>query len=86
MSREAAKKKGKKKSNEAVLEALDNEWSFFRQFKEKELERLDKISYTQQEANQLRKMELYLKLSSEEHLNDRKKEMLKKLEQELFDN
>ncbi|KAK2421375.1 hypothetical protein QL285_032012 [Trifolium repens] len=63
-----------------------NKISSFRQFKEKELERLDKIRETQQEANHLRKMEIYLKLSSEEHLNDRKKEMLKKLEQELFDN
>ncbi|WJX87761.1 hypothetical protein P8452_69919 [Trifolium repens] len=74
-------KKGKKKSKEVALEALDNEWSSFGQFNEKELERLDKISLTQQEANQLRKMELYLKLSSEEYLNDRNKEMLKKLEQ-----
>jgi hypothetical protein len=86
MGREAAKKKGKKKSKEAALEALETDWSSSRQFKEKEFERLNKINSTQQEANQLRKMELYLKLSSEEHLNDRKKDMLKKLEQELFDN
>jgi hypothetical protein len=93
MGREAAKKKGKKKSKEAALENFDNEMSSFRQFKEKELERLDKIRETQyklretqQEANHLKKMEMYLKLSSEEHLNDRKKEMLKKLEEELFDN
>ena len=75
------------------MENFDNEMSSFRQFKEKELERLDKIRETQdklretqQEANHLKKMEMYLKLSSEEHLNDRKKEMLKKLEEELFDN
>ncbi|KAK2378969.1 hypothetical protein QL285_066818 [Trifolium repens] len=93
MGREAAKKKGKKKSKEAALENFDNEMSSFKQFKEKELERLDKIRETQdklretqQEANHLKKMEMYLKLSSEEHLNDRKKEMLKKLEEELFDN
>ncbi|KAK2353881.1 hypothetical protein QL285_091463 [Trifolium repens] len=86
IGRETAKKKGKKKSKKAALEALDKEWSDYRQIKEKVLEQLDKISSMQQEANKLTKMELYLKLSSEEHLDDRKKELLKKLEQELFDN
>ncbi|MCI44131.1 hypothetical protein A2U01_0065370, partial [Trifolium medium] len=47
----------------------------------------------QQEANRIaldkantKKMELYLKLTSEEHLDDRKEKLLKKLEQELFNN
>jgi hypothetical protein len=31
-------------------------------------------------------MELYQKLNSGEHLDDRKKELLEKLDQELFDN
>jgi hypothetical protein len=38
MGREAAKKKGKKKSKEAALENFNNEMSSFKQFKEKELE------------------------------------------------
>jgi len=40
----------------------------------------------QQEKNKLKKTKLYVKLSSEEHLDDRKKELLKKLERELFAN
>ncbi|KEH33886.1 hypothetical protein MtrunA17_Chr3g0099681 [Medicago truncatula] len=93
MGREAAKNKGKKKSKEAALEVVDNEWVEFKQFKEKELERLDKIALMQLEINQLmkerthtKKMKMYLKLSSKEHLDDRKKEMLGKLGQELFGN
>ncbi|XP_024634598.1 uncharacterized protein [Medicago truncatula] len=73
MGREAAKKKGKKKS--------------------RELERLDKIALMQLEANQLmkemthtKKMKMYIKISSKEHLDDQKKDMLEKLGQELFGN
>jgi hypothetical protein len=40
----------------------------------------------QQEKNRLKKMKLYIKLSSQEHLNDRKKEMLENLERELYGN
>jgi hypothetical protein len=54
------------------LENFNNEMSSFKQFKEKELEWLNELRETQQEANHLKKMEMYLKLSSEEHLNDRK--------------
>jgi protein-tyrosine-phosphatase len=93
MGREAAKKKGKKKSKEVASEVVDKEWAEYKQFNEKELERLDKIALMQQEANQLmkektqtKKMKLYLKLSSNEHLDDRKKELWENLAQELFDN
>jgi len=72
---------------------VDNKWVEFKQFKEKELERLYKIALVQQEANQsmkemtnAKKMKMYLKLSSEEHLDGRKKELLEKLDQELFEN
>ncbi|XP_057432754.1 uncharacterized protein LOC130725553 [Lotus japonicus] len=85
------KKRVKKKSREAALEEVDKDWAEFKQFKEKELERLEKITSVQQETNQLmkdkthtKKINLYLKLSSEEHLDDRKKELLKKLSQELL--
>jgi len=93
MGREASKKRVKSKSKEAALEVVDNEWAEFKQFKEKELERLEKIALVQQEANQLvkertqaKKMKMYLKLSSEEPLNDQKKELLENLGQELFGN
>lgn len=93
IGREAAKKMGKKKSKEAALEVVNNEWAEIKQFKEKELERLDKIVLMQQEAIQLmkernhaKKMKMYIKLSSEEHLDDRKKKLLEKLGQELFEN
>ena len=38
------------------------------------------------EKTEAKKMRMYLKLSSEEHLDDRKKELLGKLERELFEN
>jgi len=40
MGREAAKKKGKKKSKDAALEEVEKEWVEFKQFKEQELEQL----------------------------------------------
>ena len=93
MGRDAAKKKGKKKSNGATLESVNEEWNEFKQFKENELERLDKISMRQQEANQLlkqsteaKKMKMFMKLSSKEHLDDRSKELLEKLGHDLFGN
>ncbi|GAA0168473.1 hypothetical protein LIER_23183 [Lithospermum erythrorhizon] len=91
IGREAAKK-GKKKSKEAVLEAVNDEWVEFKQFKEKELERLDKIASRQEEANQLMKertmdknMKMFMKLSSKENLDDQHKEILEWLSQELFE-
>ncbi|XP_010412465.1 PREDICTED: uncharacterized protein LOC104698766 [Camelina sativa] len=61
--------------------------------KGKELERLDKITMRQEEANQLmterteaKKMKMYLKLSEKEHLDDRSKELLEKLSHDLFGN
>ncbi|KAL9662813.1 hypothetical protein QQ045_027647 [Rhodiola kirilowii] len=53
MGREAAKNKGKKKSKEVALEAVNEDWAAFRQIKEKELERLDTIAVRQAETNQL---------------------------------
>jgi len=38
------------------------------------------------EKTEVKKMKMYLKLSSEEHLDDRKKELLEKLERDLFGN
>ncbi|XP_058762812.1 glutathione S-transferase T3-like [Vicia villosa] len=93
MGRDAAKKKGKKKSKGATLESVNEEWNEFKQFKEKELERLDKIAMRQEEANQLlkenteaKKMKMFMKLSSKEHLDDRSKELLEKLGRDLFGN
>jgi len=70
---------------------VEKEWVEFKQFKEKELEQLKELTLVQQETKKLmkekteaKKMKLYLKLSSEEHLDDRKKELLEKLERELF--
>ena len=70
---------------------MEKEWVEFKQFKEKELEQLKELTLVQQETKKLmkekteaKKMKLYLKLSSEEHLDDRKKELLEKLERELF--
>ncbi|XP_039687234.1 glutathione S-transferase T3 [Medicago truncatula] len=39
-----------------------------------------------QEKTQAKKMKMYLKLRDEEHLDDRKKELLENLERELFEN
>jgi len=51
-----------------------------------EIEQLKEFTLVQQEKNRLKKMKLYVKLSSEEHLGDRKKELLDNLERELFGN
>ena len=83
MGREAAKKKGKKQSKDAALEEEKNEWVKFKEMKVQEIEHLKEYTaemkeYTavQQEKNRLKKMKLYVKLSSQEHLNDRKKALL----------
>ncbi|XP_024006587.1 uncharacterized protein LOC112083090 [Eutrema salsugineum] len=66
--------------------------------KVQELERLNKIAYLQEEANQrqkeknqlmkektqARKMKMWLKLSEKEHLDDQSKELLQKLSYDLF--
>ncbi|KEH29620.1 hypothetical protein MTR_4g046090 [Medicago truncatula] len=49
-------------------------------------ETLEKKNKLLQEKTEAKKMKMYLKLSSEEHLDDRKKELLGKLERELFGN
>ncbi|PNX55478.1 hypothetical protein L195_g049107, partial [Trifolium pratense] len=61
--------------------------------REKELERLDKIAMRQEEANHLlkestkaKKMKMFMKLSSKEHLDDRSKVLLEKLGRDLFGN
>ncbi|XP_057458005.1 glutathione S-transferase T3-like [Lotus japonicus] len=100
MGREAAKKKSKKKIREDADEVVDKEWDSYIHFKEKELEKLEKIASVQAETNELmkektnamkektnaKKVSMYLKLTSEEHLSDRKKELLEQLSKELFGN
>ncbi|XP_045810519.1 uncharacterized protein LOC123904982 [Trifolium pratense] len=73
-------KKRVKKSKE-TSEVVEKEWTEFKQLREKELEQMEKMTLMQQEANKVEKMKLYLQLSSD----DRKKKMLEKLAQELFD-
>lgn len=72
---------------------MEKDWAEYKQVKEIEVEQLKQIASMQQEANKLRKeeteakkMELFLKLSEEEHLSDHKKELLKRVSQELFGN
>jgi hypothetical protein len=93
MGRDAAKKRGKKKSKGAALESVNEKWHEFKQYKEKELERLDNIAMKQEEANQLlkqsneaKKMKMFMKLNSKEHLDDRSKELFEKLGRDLFGN
>ncbi|XP_024630628.2 glutathione S-transferase T3 [Medicago truncatula] len=85
MGREATKLKGKKKSKDADgLEQVEKEWVQFKEIKVQEIEQLKEFNSNQQEKNRLKKMKLYVKLSSEEHLDDRKKARLEELECELF--
>ncbi|KAL6570760.1 hypothetical protein OROGR_000310 [Orobanche gracilis] len=86
MGREAAKKKAKKKSREPTVEEVDKEFADYTQLKDKEIGNLEKLASIQAEAIKVRKMELYVKLSSVENLDGRRKELLMKLEQELFGN
>jgi hypothetical protein len=65
---------------------VEKEWVKFKEIKVQEIEQLKEFTLVQQEKNILKKMKLYVKLSSEEHLDDRKKELLEKLERELFGN
>jgi len=75
------------------LEEVEKELVEFKELKEHEIEQLKELTFVKQEKNKLmrektevKKMKMYLKLSSEEHLDDRKKELLEKLEHELFGN
>jgi len=72
---------------------VEKELVEFKELKEHEIEQLKELTFVKQEKNKLmrektevKKMKMYLKLSSEEHLDDRKKELLEKLEHELFGN
>ena len=72
---------------------MEKELVEFKELKEHEIEQLKELTFVKQEKNKLmrektevKKMKVYLKLSSEEHLDDRKKELLEKLERELFGN
>jgi len=72
---------------------VEKELVEFKELKEHEIEQLKELTFVKQEKNKLmrektevKKMKVYLKLSSEEHLDDRKKELLEKLEHELFGN
>ncbi|XP_057446264.1 uncharacterized protein LOC130738309 [Lotus japonicus] len=79
MGREAAKRKNKKKSKEPVVEEKGKVWVEYKDLKAQEIARIDKLTMVQEQTNQLMKTNLYLKLSSEEDLDDRKKELLSKL-------
>ncbi|CAJ2670522.1 unnamed protein product [Trifolium pratense] len=83
IGRDAAKKKGKKKAS-TPTEVVDKEWDTYMKMREKEVEHLAMVVSNQQEKNRLKKMKMYLKLSSDENLDDRKKAMLDTLAQELF--
>lgn len=93
MEKDAAKKKGKKKSKSAALEVVNEEWNEYQQYKEQEFERLDKIAKKQEEANQLmeektqaKKMKMFLKLNQKVHLDDRSKQLMDKLSHDSFGN
>jgi len=65
---------------------VEKEWVEFKEIKVQEIEQLKEFTLVQQEKNRLKKRKLYVKLSSEEHLGDRQKELLENLERELFGN
>jgi len=72
---------------------VEKEWVQIKELKEQEIEQLKELTLVKQQKNKLmkekteaKKMKMYLKLSSEEHLDDRKKDLLGKLERELFEN
>ena len=54
---------------------MEKEWVQFKEIKEQEIEHLKEFNLVQWEKNKLKKMKLYVKLSSEEHLDDRKKKL-----------
>ena len=75
------------------MEEVEKEWVEFKELKEQEIEQLKELTLVKQEKNKLmkektavKKMKMYLKLTSEEHLDDRKKELLERLKRELFGN
>ena len=59
-----------KKSKDATSEEVEKEWVEFKEIKVQEIEQLKEFTLVQQEKNRLKKMKLYVKLSSEEHLGD----------------
>ncbi|KAK2451678.1 hypothetical protein QL285_010710 [Trifolium repens] len=81
IGREAAKKKGKKKSG---MEGVEKDWDKYQLMREKEVEHLARIASNQEEKIRVKKMSLYVKLCSDENLDDRKKALLDSLAQELF--
>jgi hypothetical protein len=79
------KKKGKNKSMDTdALEEVEKEGVQFKELKVQEIEQMKEYTAVQQEKNKLKKMKLYIKLSSEEHLDDQKKDLLENLVCELF--
>ncbi|GAA0184422.1 hypothetical protein LIER_31710 [Lithospermum erythrorhizon] len=91
IGRDASKKKGKGKSSRRgkveALEIVEEDWDEYKQFKDKEFERLDKIVLAQQEERRAyQEMKLFMKLSVKEHLDDYNKQLLEMLKVELFDN
>jgi hypothetical protein len=84
MGREAAKKKAKKKSKDGGVEEVAKEWVQFKQIRETEIEQMKELTLVKKEKNQLKRMEMYLKLRDEEHLDDEKKNLLEMLKRQLF--
>ena len=75
------------------MEEVEKEWVQFKEMKVQEIEhfkeyteKMEKYTAVQQEKNRLKKMDMYIMLSSKEHLDDRKKALLENLERELFGN
>ncbi len=80
-----------KTSEGATSKVVDEEWEKFKQSKKQHLERLHKIVKRQEEENRLTKekikaksMKLIMKLNSKEHLDDRSKQLLERLSQNLI--
>jgi hypothetical protein len=67
-----------------ALEEVEKEGVQFKELKVQEIEQMKEYTAVQQEKNKLKKMKLYIKLSSEEHLDDQKKDLLENLVCELF--
>jgi hypothetical protein len=45
---------------------------------------MKELTLVKKEKNQLKRMEMYLKLRDEEHLDDEKKNLLERLKRQLF--
>jgi hypothetical protein len=66
------------------MEGVEKDWDKYQIMREKEVEHLARIASNQEEKIRVKKMSLYVKLCSDENLDDRKKALLDSLAQELF--